>query len=432
MSPSRTDENELERREPLDPSEEEHVDPEAKRYGEDRRGFFQKYPAAKPIVFLIAIVVVVLVGWFWWESRHWESTDDAEIDGHIYPVSARVGGQVTKVNYDDGQLVRKGDVLVQIDPTDYQVALARAQADYQDTQAQAEAAQFGVPVSSVGSLSQIRSASADMDSAQAGVTAALKQVDAAQAQVLEAQADANKLNTDVERYRQLLGKREISQQQFDQATAAAIAANATVSARQAALSAAQAQVKQAQSRIEQATAEVRNAQATPNMVAATQAKAKSADALAQRSKAALDQAQLNLAYTTIMAPVDGVVGKRSVQVGANVSSGQDLMAIVPLREIWVTANFKETQLAHMKPTQSAEIKVDTYGGRKWDGHVTSIGGATGAKYSLLPPENATGNYVKVVQRIPVRIDFDGNDNPDFNKDGLLRPGMSVGPDVKVH
>jgi membrane fusion protein (multidrug efflux system) len=343
-----------------------------------------------------------------------------------------VGGQVTKVNYDDGQLVRKGDVLVQIDPTDYQVALARAQADYQDTQAQAEAAQFGVPVSSVGSLSQIRSASADMDSAQAGVTAALKQVDAAQAQVLEAQADANKLNTDVERYRQLLGKREISQQQFDQATAAAIAANATVSARQAALSAAQAQVKQAQSRIEQATAEVRNAQATPNMVAATQAKAKSADALAQRSKAALDQAQLNLAYTTIMAPVDGVVGKRSVQVGANVSSGQDLMAIVPLREIWVTANFKETQLAHMKPTQSAEIKVDTYGGRKWDGHVTSIGGATGAKYSLLPPENATGNYVKVVQRIPVRIDFDGNDKPDFNKDGVLRPGMSVGPDVKVH
>lgn len=431
MSPSRTAENELERREPLDPPEEEHVDPEAKRYEEDRHGFFQKHPAAKPIVFLIAIVVVVLVGWFWWESRHWESTDDAEIDGHIYPVSARVGGQVTKVNYDDGQIVHKGDMLVQIDPTDYQVALARAQADYQDTQAQAEAAQFGVPVSSVGSLSQIRSASADMDSAQAGVTAAQKQAEAAQAQILEAQADAHKLNTDVERYRQLLGKREISQQQFDQATAAAIAANATVSARQAALLAAQAQVKQAQSRIEQATAEVRNAQATPNMVAATQAKAKSADALAQRSKAALDQAQLNLSYTTIVAPVDGVVGKRSVQVGANVSSGQDLMAIVPLREIWVTANFKETQLARMKPGQAARIKVDTYGGRKWDGHVTSLGGATGAKYSLLPPENATGNYVKVVQRIPVRVDFDGNDKPDFNKDGLLRPGMSVGPDVKV-
>jgi membrane fusion protein, multidrug efflux system len=431
MSPSTTDENELERQDTPHQREEEHVDPEAKRYEEDRRGFFQKHPAAKPVVFLIAIVVVVLVAWFWWESRHWESTDDAEIDGHIYPISARVGGQVIKVNYDDGQVVHKGDVLVQIDPTDYQVWLARAQADYQDQQAQAEAAQFGVPVSSIGSLSQIRSASADMDSAQAGVTAALKQVEAAQAQVVEAQADAQKLNTDVERYRQLLGKREISQQQFDQATAAATAANATVSARQAAFLAAQAQVKQAQSRIEQATAEVRNAKATPNTVAATQAKAKSADALAQRSKAALDQAQLNLAYTTIVAPVDGVVGKRSVQVGANVSNGQDLMAIVPLNDIWVTANFKETQLAHMRPGQPTKIKVDTYGGRKWDGHVTSIGGATGAKYSLLPPENATGNYVKVVQRIPVRIDFDGSNKPDFNNDGLLRPGMSVEPDVKV-
>ncbi len=431
MSPSTTDKNVLERPQAPHQPEEEHIDPEAKRYEEDRRGFFQKHPAAKPIVFLAAILAVVLVGWFWWESRHWESTDDAEIDGHIYPISARVGGQVMKVNYDDGQVVHKGDVLVQIDPTDYQVALARAQADYQDQQAQAEAAQFGVPVSSIGSLSQIRSASADMDSAQAGVTAALKQVEAAQAQVEEAQADAQRLNTDVGRYRQLLDKREISQQQFDQATAAATAANATVSARQATLLAAQAQVKMAQSRIEQATAEVRNARATPNMVAATQAKAKSADALAQRSKTALDQAQLNLAYTTIVAPVDGVVGKRSVQVGANVSNGQDLMAIVPLRDVWVTANFKETQLAHMRPGQPAEIKVDTYGGRKWDAHVTSIGGATGAKYSLLPPENATGNYVKVVQRIPVRIDFDGNDKPDFNKDGLLRPGMSVVPDVKV-
>ena len=191
MSPSTTDQNEDVERPDLriDP-DEEHVDPEAKRYEEDRRGFFQKHPAAKPIVFLVAIVAVVLVGWFWWESRHWEDTDDAEIDGHIYPISARVAGQVVKVNYDDGQVVHKGDVLVQIDPTDYQVALARAQADYQDTQAQAQAAQFGVPVSSVGSFSQIRSASADMDSAQAGVTAAQKQAEAAQAQVQEAQADA--------------------------------------------------------------------------------------------------------------------------------------------------------------------------------------------------------------------------------------------------
>jgi len=166
-------------------------------------------------------------------------------------------------------------------------------------------------------------------------------------------------------------------------------------------------------------------------VQATEARAQSADAQVLRYKAALDQAQLNFGYTTIVAPVDGIVGKRSVQVGQNVSPGQDLMAIVPLRDIWVTANFKETQLAHMQPGQPVKVKVDTYGGRKWDAHVTSIGGATGAKYSLLPPENATGNYVKVVQRIPVRIDFDNNDKPDFNQDGLLRPGMSVVPDVKV-
>jgi len=239
------------------------------------------------------------------------------------------------------------------------------------------------------------------------------------------------LNDDVERYRLLLDKREISQQQFDQATSSAIAADATVSAREAALLTARAQVQQAESRVEQANAEVQNAKITPKQVQATEARAQSADAQVLRYKAALDQAQLNLGYTTIVAPVDGIVGKRSVQVGQNVSPGQDLMAIVPLREIWVTANFKETQLAHMQPGQPVKVNVDTYGGRKWNAHVTSISGATGAKYSLLPPENATGNYVKVVQRIPVRIDFDNSDKLDFNQDGLLRPGMSVVPDVKV-
>ncbi len=430
MSPSTTEQPELEQPAPQGHNEEVH-DPEAVRHVEEHRGFFQKNPAAKPIVFLVVIAVLVLVGWFWWDSRHWESTDDAEIDGHIYPINARVSGQVIKVSVDDGQVVHKGDVLVQIDPTDYQVALERAKAEHDDSLAQALAAQFGVPVQSVGSVSQIRSASADMASAQAGVVAAQKEVEAAQQQVVEAQANAVKLNKDVERYRQLLGKREISQQQFDQAIAAAAASNATVSARQAELSAAQAQVKMAEARIEQANAEEKNARATPNTVAATKARAESAEAQALRYKAALDQARLNLGYTTIVAPVDGVVGKRSAQVGDNVGVGQDLMAIVPLRDVWVTANFKETQLAYMRPGQPVKIKVDTYGGRKWNGHVTSIGGATGAKYSLLPPENATGNYVKVVQRIPVRIDFDGNDQPGFNKDGLLRPGMSVEPDVRV-
>jgi membrane fusion protein (multidrug efflux system) len=288
-----------------------------------------------------------------------------------------------------------------------------------------------VPIADVGSFSQIRTANADLASAQASVAAAQKQKDAAQAEVIEAEANAKKLNDDVERYRMLLDKREISQQQFDQAIAAAIGANSTVDARKASLLAAEQQVLVAKTRIDQANAELRNAQITPKQVQATRARAESAAAQALRAKAALDQAQLNLGYTTIVAPVDGIVGKRSVDPGQNVSIGQDLMAIVPLRDIWVTANFKETQLEKMLPGQPVKVKVDTYGGRTWDAHVTSIGGATGAKYSLLPPENATGNYVKVVQRIPVRIDFDGNDKPDFNKDGLLRPGMSVEPDVKV-
>jgi membrane fusion protein (multidrug efflux system) len=395
------------------------------------RNLFQRNPKARLFLVVGIVLVLLVVSWYWWYSRRWEKTDDAEIDGHIYPISARVGGQVIKVNYDDGQFVHQGDVLVVIDPTDYKVALERAQAEYQDAQANQQAAQEGVPIADVGSFSQIRSASADVIGAQAAVSAAQKQEEAAQAEVIEAQASAQKLNADVERYRMLLGKHEIAQQQFDQVTAEATAANATVDARKAALLAAQQQVRVAQSRLDQAHAELRNAQITPKQVEVTKAKAESAAAQTQRYKAALDQAQLNVGYTTIVAPVDGIVGKRSVQVGQNVSPGQDLMAIVPLREIWVTANFKETQLARMQPGQPVRVKVDTYGGRNWDARVTSIGGATGARYSLLPPENATGNYVKVVQRIPVRIDFDNADKPDFNRDGLLRPGMSVNPDVKV-
>jgi membrane fusion protein (multidrug efflux system) len=396
-----------------------------------RRGLFERNPRAKFLVFAAVILVLLGVGWYWLDSRNWESTDDAQIDGHIYPISARVGGQVVKVNFDDGQFVHKGDVLVQIDPTDYKVAVERAQADYQDAAANSQAAEANVPIASVGSSSQINSTSADVTAAQAGVSAAQKQMEAAQAQVTEAEANATKLNADVERYRLLLGKKEIAQQQFDQAIAAATSANATVAARKAALLAAQEQVHIEQSHVLQAKANWSNAQVTPKQVEAIRARAAAAVAQQQRSKAALDQAQLNLNYTTIVAPVDGIIGKRSVQVGQNVAPGQDLMAVVPLREIWVTANFKETQLAKMQPGQPVTIKVDTYGGRKWPAHVTSVGGATGAKYSLLPPENATGNYVKVVQRIPVRIDFDGADKPDFNNDGLLRPGMSVVPDVKV-
>lgn len=423
MSPTSTEQNETK---PTAPDAAE-ID-----NGEVNGGsLFERNPKAKLLLFVALLAVLVVVGWYWWDSRRWESTDDAQVDGHIYPVSARVGGQVAKVSVDDGKFVHKGDVLVQIDSTDYKVALDRAQADYQDAMANLAAAQAGVPIADVGSASQIHSATADVTGAQAGVLAAQKNVEAAQAQVVEAEANAKKLNADVGRYKMLLDKHEISQQQFDQATAAATSANARVTASKASLVAAQQQIHISQSRVDQAGAGLRNAQVTPKQVEVIRARATAAEAMTQRAKSALEQAQLNLGYTTIVAPVDGVVGKRSVQVGQNVGPGQDMMAIVPLREIWVTANFKETQLAQMRPGQPVKIKVDTYGGRTWQGHVASLGAATGAKYSLLPPENATGNYVKVVQRIPVRIEFDNSDQPDFNQDGLLRPGMSVTPDVNV-
>jgi membrane fusion protein (multidrug efflux system) len=406
------------------------ADPELNKREKDL-GFFERNPRAKFAIFAILLLAVFAGVLFWLHSRQWVDTDDAQVDGHIYNVNARVGGQVIQVLADDGQFVHAGDVLVQIDPKDYQVALQKAQADYDDAVSTSRAAVLNVPITTVGSTTQISSAGADVINAKAGFAAAQRQADAANAQLVEAQANARKLNADVERYRQLLGKREIAQQQFDQAVTSAEAANATVAAREASLRAANEQVRQASTRIAQAQANLTNAQITPKQIAVTKARAESAQAQMEQKQAALEQAKLNLQYATIVAPVDGIVGRRAVQIGQNVQPGTDLFAIVPLRDVWVTANFKETQLEHMRPGQEVEVKVDTYGERKWKARVSAIGGATGSRYSLLPPENATGNYVKVVQRIPVRIEFDGKDKQDFNQDGRLRPGMSVTPDVKV-
>ena len=409
------------------------VDPDldAGSMEQKRHSFFARNPRVKGIILIVVLFLLIGAFLFWWHSRQWVDTDDAEVDGHIYTVNARVGGEIIKVSVDDGQFVHAGDVLVQIDPKDYQVALDKAQADYDDAAAAAQAAELNVPITTVGSTTQISSADADVLNANAGIAAARQQADAAQAQLVEAQANARKLNADVERYRTLVGKREIAQQQFDQAVAAAEASNATVNAREASVRAAAEQVRQAEARAAQAKANLANAQVTPKQIAVTRARSESAKAQADQKRAALEQAKLNLQYATILAPVDGVVGRRAVQVGQNVQAGTDLFAIVPMRDVWVTANFKETQLALMRPGQPVDIKVDTYGGRVWHAHVTAIGGATGSRYSLLPPENATGNYVKVVQRIPVRIDFDDRNQSEFNRDGQLRPGMSVTPDVKV-
>jgi len=376
---------------------------------------------------ILGAIVVLVAGFFLWRYfTSYESTDDAQIDGHLNSISARVSGHVIKLLVEDNQYVEAGTPLVQIDPKDYQVALDRAQAYYADALANAQAAQVNVPLTNVNTTSQESAAQADVENARAGISAARQQYDAANAQMAEAEANNVKAQNDLVRYKQLVDKQEISQQQYDQAVATAKASAATVDASRANAAATQQQVNQMQAKLAQALANLRASQTVPQQMAVTRSKAQAAQAQADRYKAELEQAQLNLQYTTIVAPVSGVVTQRSVEVGQNVSVGQELMKVINLDDIWVTANFKETQLKHMKVNQRVEISVDATGGT-YKGHVQSIAGASGAITSLLPPENATGNYVKVVQRIPVKITFD----PGETKQHVLRPGMSVEPKVFI-
>jgi membrane fusion protein (multidrug efflux system) len=388
-------------------------------------GYLRERPHARIFVVIAAIVLLVggILAWRYFSS--YESTDDAEVDGHLMPVSARISGYVSKVNIDDNQLVHAGDVMVEIDPRDYQVAVDQAAAAAADASATAQSQDINVPVTSVSTTSQVSSSQADVDSAQAGIAAAQQQYDAAQAQLLQAQANDVKAQNDLMRYQQLVDKKEVSEQLYDQAVAAAAAGDAGVAAAKATASAAAQQVTQAQSRLEAARAAYRSSQTGPRQVQAQEARAKSAGANAQAKEAALEQAQLNLQYTKILAPATGVVTK-NVEVGMNVQPGQQLASVVPLDDVWITANFKETQLKYMKPGQKVEIKADT-NGRSYKGHVDSLAGSSGARTSLLPPENATGNYVKVVQRVPVKIVLE----PGENSDHSLRLGMSVEPKVFV-
>ena len=381
---------------------------------------------AKLFIGLVVLILIVVALFSWRYFTSYESTDDAQIDGHINSVSARVSGHVIKLNVEDNQLVQQGTVLVEIDPADYQIAVAQAQAQYNDALAQAQAAGINVPMTSVNTSSQVASAGAGVANAKAGIAAARQQFEAAKAQVVQAEANNAKAQDDLARYKELIDKQEISAQQYDQAVAAAKAAAATVEAARASADAAQAQIEQAQGKLLQANADLRTADTAPQMMQATRSRAQSAEANAQQKKAQLDQAQLNLQYTKIVAPVTGVVSNRTVEVGQNVQVGQEMMKVVPLEDLWVTANFKETQLKRMKPGQRADIDVDA-NGKTYKGHVDSIAGASGALFSLLPPENATGNYVKVVQRIPIKIVFE----KDELKGHELRPGMSVEPKVWI-
>jgi membrane fusion protein (multidrug efflux system) len=376
------------------------------------------------IVILIVVLVVLVGGLFLWRYfSTYESTDDAQADVHLYPVSARISGYVVKVNVQDNQWVQKGTVLVEIDPKDYEVAVAQARANLASAQATAQSLNITVPITSVNTSSQLRFTASDIENADAGVIAAERQLTAAHAQLEQAEANDVRAQDDLHRYKLLVDKREVAEQVYDQALATAKSSTAAVAAVRANESAAQQFVQQARSRLVQAHANHQSAETGPQQVSSTRARVRAAIADVEQRRALLEQAELNLQYTKIVAPVTGEVNK-TVVVGLNAQPGQQLLTVVPLDEVWVTANFKETQLKYMRVGQKTEIHVDSTG-RTLKGHVDSIAGATGPLFSLLPPENATGNYVKIVQRIPVKIVLEQGEN----RDRQLRPGMNVVPDV---
>lgn len=394
------------------------------RYG------LREQPSKVAVVTLALLAILLVIAYLVRNALLYEDTDDAQVNGHVMPLSARINGQVMKVNFVEGQLVHEGDLLAVIDPADFKIAVLQAEAVLADAKATATSSRWNVPITSVTSQSNLDSAQAEVVNAEAGLRAAEHNHESTAASLTQAEANAAKSDADLERAKQLVAKEDISRQQFDQAVASAATNRAAVASADAAVKGAEQAVRQAEGKLLQAKADLRSAQTAPQQVSLIRAHADAADAQVEQRQVQLAQAQLNFSYTIIRSPVTGIVGKKSVEVGQNVSIGQEMLEVVPLDDIWVTANFKETQLEHMRTGQPVRIKVDAYG-RAWKGRVTNLGGGTGSVFSLLPPENATGNYVKVVQRLPVRIDFDRVPGQTFNAEGLLKPGLSVEPDVSV-
>ena len=396
-------------------------------------------PTRVRIGIAVLVVAAIAAGVWWWSTRNLESTDDAQVDAGVTPISARVGGTVLAVPIQDNQQVHEGTVLVQIDKRDYEIALDRARAELADAEASAAAARAGVPITSTTAESNVTTARGGVEQATSEVSAAEQSIEAAKARLATAQArqreaiaKAAKSANDVERFKPLLAKDEIPQQQYDAAVATANAdeaasesAAAQVVEAELGVRVSQSGLVQAQARRQQASASLSEAQTGPEQVKVTQARASAAEAKVMQQRAVVRQAELNLEYATVKAPVKGTVSKKTVEVGQLIQPGQALMALIPLERVWITANFKETQVEHIRPGQRVTIRADAYGGRTFSGKVESLAAATGARFSLLPPDNSTGNYVKVVQRIPVRISLDAGQDPEH----LLRPGMSVVPTV---
>jgi membrane fusion protein (multidrug efflux system) len=376
----------------------------------------------------VVVIVALVAAGIWWRSTYSEDTDDAQVNGHLIQVSSRIAGQVLKVDVQENQVVKAGDTIAELDPSDFQVAVENAEAALASAEANAAAADVAVPIATANTGSNLTSAGADVSGTQAGVAQAEKQLESAKARVAQAQANSTKAQADLERYKPLVEKDVISKQQWDAAVAAADAAKAALADASAGQQAAADGIRVAHEREAQAQAGLKYAQTGPQQVAAQSARAKQALAQVKQAQAQLDQAKLNLSYTRIVAPAAGIITRKSMEINQNVSTGQNLLTLVSLEDLWVTANFKETQLRHMSAGQAVEIAVDATG-KTYHGKVTQVGGATGSVLSLFPPENATGNYVKVVQRVPVRVDF--TDLAKEDPDHQLRPGLSVEPKVRV-
>ena len=367
--------------------------------------------ARAPWIVLGMVIAAIVAALAWWHYSGRESTDDAQIDGHIVPVSARVGGTVEAVKVADNQFVEAGTVVVQFDPRDYQLAVDHARADLAEAEASAQAARTTVPITSTTAASQVSGAESDIGTARARLSSA-------RARRQDAEAKAKKADQDLVRLKTLVAKDEISQQEYDAVVVAAESAHAS-------LEAAQAAVREGEAGVAAAGAHLAEAKTAPQQVGIMRARAASAEAKVVQARATLAQAMLDLDYATVKTPASGYVSKKTIEVGQVVQPGQPLLAIVPLDDIWVTANFKESQLRKIRPGQRAVVAVDAYGGRRYQAHVDSISAATGARFSLLPPENASGNYVKVVQRVPVKIVIEKGQDSEH----VLRPGMSVVPTV---
>lgn len=396
---------------------------------------------SKALLVVVFIGAVLLIGGvaFYLYAQTYETTDDAMVDCHINNVSSRIAGTLTSVRVDENQFVNQGEALATIDPRDYRVAVEQARAQLTQSQADIAAQHPNVPITQVTSETNISTAQAQVDTQRAALAAAEQDLAAArervaqsQAGLREAEANNAKAQADLERYRALVDKDEIPRTQFDQIVANAKAQAAGVDSAQAVVAVNRASVESAQRVVQEKQAQVAEARSrlaqsdrtAPQQVAMSQATLKSKEAQANVARAGVDKALLNLSYTDIGAPVAGVVAKRSAEVGATVQPGQQLFTIAQIGDIWVTANFKETQLERMRPGQKVKIHVDSFD-QDYNGYVETMPAASGSVMSLLPPENATGNFVKVVQRLPVRIRF------DKNQQGLdkLRPGMSVEPKV---